>query len=133
MGLEAKYQLLDRDLSYAVSAKYDVGSNLIGTFFSSFFSLTNRRNDLEPADIGGVLSEASFETNEGRVDAADGLRKLEERAGRGMHVHIQVGEDAHDVELVWNPAVVYCMVCEVVRCVGGVCVEIDHYDAGYNA
>lgn len=38
MGLEAKYQLLDRDLSYAVSAKYDVGSNLIGTFFYSFFS-----------------------------------------------------------------------------------------------
>ena len=36
MGLEAKYQLLDRDLSYAVSAKYDVGSNLIGTFFSFF-------------------------------------------------------------------------------------------------
>lgn len=40
MGLEAKYQLLDRDLSYAVSAKYDVGSNLIGTFFFfSFFLL----------------------------------------------------------------------------------------------
>ena len=38
MGLEAKYQLLDRDLSYAVSAKYDVGSNLIGTFFLLFFS-----------------------------------------------------------------------------------------------
>ena len=38
MGLEAKYQLLDCDLSYAVSAKYDVGSNLIGTFFYSFFS-----------------------------------------------------------------------------------------------
>lgn len=35
MGLEAKYQLLDRDLSYAVSAKYDVGSNLIGGTISN--------------------------------------------------------------------------------------------------
>lgn len=41
MGLEAKFQIPDRDLSYAVSAKYDVGSNLIGTFFSfSFFLCT---------------------------------------------------------------------------------------------
>lgn len=38
MGLEARYQLLDRDLSYAVSGKYDMGSSLIGTFFSSFSS-----------------------------------------------------------------------------------------------
>ena len=37
MGLEAKFQIPDRDLSYAVSAKYDVGSNLIGTFFLFLF------------------------------------------------------------------------------------------------
>lgn len=87
MGLEAKFQIPDRDLSYAVSAKYDVGSNLIGTFFLFLFFM-HRRNALEPAYIGDVLYEASFESNEARVDAANGLRKLEERAGGRMHVHI---------------------------------------------
>lgn len=56
--------------------------------FFLFLFFTHRRNALEPAYIGDVLYEASFESNEARVDAANGLRKLEERAGGRMHVHI---------------------------------------------
>ena len=104
MGLEAGYNPLHQGLSYSVGAKYGDGAGFLG---SEEGGVTCRRHCVVDEADGGLVHEEGLEENTTRLETRCGLQQPHERTAGRLSLHVQVGKDVHDTDLLRTSAVFY--------------------------
>ena len=105
LGLEAGYSPLRPGLGYSVGAKYGDDSAFLGR---KERRVTRRGHAVVGEADGGVVHEEGLEEDAARLETGCGLRQSHERTPGGVSLHVQVGKDVHDTDVLRTSAVFYC-------------------------